>query len=76
MLTYEKLTSHQPDARRLKLLQETLHAFMDIYQNDKTLTEELTPELKDSDFNERVNVAAWTMLTHSILNLELSKVRR
>jgi hypothetical protein len=76
ILTYEKITSHQPDAKRLKLLEETLQSFIDLYQNDKLLTEQLTPELQESDFNDRVNVAAWTMLTHSLLNLELCKVRR
>ena len=75
-LTYEKITSHLPDAKRLKLLEETLQSFIDLYQNDKLLTEQLTPELQESEFSDRVKVAAWTMLTHSLLNLELSKVRR
>jgi hypothetical protein len=73
---YEKLTSQEPNAEHLKLMEEALNGFTDIYQNDKTLTEELTPELKDADFSERVNVAAWTMLVHSLFNLEISKVRR
>jgi len=40
------------------------------------LTESLTPELNGSAFDERVELAAWTMMTHSLLNLELAKVRR
>lgn len=76
ILTYEKITSHQPDAKRLKLLLDTLHEFSALYQSNQSLAEEMTPELKESDFQARVKVAAWTMLTHSLLNLELSKVRR
>ena len=75
-LTYEKITSHQPDGKRLQILNETLQSFIDLYHNDKLLTEQLTPELQESDFSDRVEVAAWTMLTHSLLNLDLCKVRR
>ena len=74
--TYEKITSHEPDAKRLELMVVTLREFMDLYENDPALTEALTPELKEADFSERVKLAAWTMVTHSILNLELTKVRR
>lgn len=73
---YEKLTSHKPNDRHLELMAETLSGFMEFYQNNKTLTEELTPELKGTDYGERVNVAAWTMLAHGLLNLEITKVRR
>jgi hypothetical protein len=75
-VTYEKITSHQPSEDRLKLMEETLAEFFDIYENDKALTESLTPELSGSEFDKRVELAAWTMMTHSLLNLELTKVRR
>ncbi len=74
--TYEKITSHLPSDERLKLMEETFAEFIDIYQNDKALTESLTPELSGSTFGKRVELAAWTMMTHSLLNLELAKVRR
>jgi hypothetical protein len=47
-----------------------------LYADDQALTELFTPELKDADFDERVELAAWTMMTHSLFNLELTKVRR
>jgi hypothetical protein len=77
-LAYEKATSHRPDARRLRLLREALDAFRKLYRADKTLTEALTRDVKDADFDfkRRVELAAWTMLTHSLFNLELVKVRR
>ena len=75
-LLYEKVTSHRPDAQRKQLLQKTLAEFRGLYAEDQKLTEALTPELKDSDFKQRVELAAWTMMTHSLLNLELAKVKR
>ena len=76
ILTYETITSHLPAEDRLELMKETFAEFSDIYENDKTLTESLTPELNGAEFSKRVKLAAWTMMTHSLLNLELSKVRR
>ena len=73
---YEKITSHLPSDDRLQLMEETFAEFVDIYKNDRALTESLTPELSASTFEKRVELAAWTMMTHSLFNLELSKVRR
>ena len=75
-LTYEKITSQLPANDRLELMKETFADFYDIYKNDRALTESLTPELGGTEFNKRVELAAWTMMTHSLLNLELAKVRR
>ncbi|MFT7640815.1 MAG: hypothetical protein ACI9G1_002559, partial [Pirellulaceae bacterium] len=73
---YEKITSQLPDPQRLELLKETLTAFKEIYAQDKALTESLTPNLNNENFNRRVDVAAWTMMAHSLFNLELAKVKR
>ena len=76
VLLYEKITSHRPDEDRLQLLREALSAFRDSYSHDEQLTEELTSELADQSFQRRAEIAAWTMMTHSLLNLELAKVKR
>ena len=73
---YEKITSHLPSDDRLQLMTDTFAEFVEIYNNDRALTESLTPELSGSDFKKRVELAAWTMMTHSLFNLELAKVRR
>jgi hypothetical protein len=75
-LLYEKVTSHRPDAERMKLLTETLGAFRDLYSANKELTESLTPEMTGTDHKQRAEIAAWTLMTHSLLNLELAKVKR
>ena len=75
-LLYEKVTSHLPDPSRMQLLRETLGEFRDLYSDNKKLTESLTPEMASADFKQRVEIAAWTLMTHSLLNLELAKVKR
>ena len=60
----------------MQLLRETLGEFPDLYFENKTLTESLTPELAKADYKQRVELAAWTLMTHSLLNLELAKVKR
>ena len=76
ILLYEKVTSHLPDQERMQLLRETLGEFRALYSDDKKLTESLTPDLADADHKQRVELAAWTLMTHSLLNLELAKVKR
>jgi hypothetical protein len=73
---YEKITSHRPDPDRMQLLRDTLGEFRDHYSSDKKLTESLTPEMTDADFKQRAEIAAWTLMAHSLLNLELAKVKR
>lgn len=75
-LLYEKITSLVPEDDRLELMTSTLQDFRSIYADDPELTKALTPELEDADMEARVDRAAWIMLTHSLLNLELTKVRR
>ena len=75
-LLYEKITSHQADQARMQLLQKTLDEFRALYADDQALTESITPEMKDAEYLQRVELAAWTMMTHSLLNLELAKVKR
>ncbi len=75
-LLYEKVTSQRPDSERMQLMQETFGAFRDLYTEDKTLAEALTPELTGADIKQRAELAAWTMMAHSLLNLELAKVKR
>ena len=75
-LTYERITSQLPESGRLKLMEDTLKEFKKIYENDPELTKSLTRDMPGSDFKQDVELAAWTMMTHSLFNLELAKVRR
>ena len=73
---YEKITSHRPDEQRMKLLTDTLAKFREMYTENKVLTEQLTADMKDATHEQRAEIAAWTMIAHSLLNLERAKVKR
>ena len=57
-------------------MEETLIEFRALYRDDKALLSSLVPELKNTDRDQQIELAAWTMMTHSLFNLELTKVRR
>jgi hypothetical protein len=73
---YESITSQQATPERLAMLSETLGEFTALYRNDPKLAAALAPDLAKAGNERQVETAAWTMLTHSLLNLELTKVRR
>lgn len=75
-LLYEKVTSHPPSPQRMQLLQKTLGDFRALYTDDDTLTNSFAPELTELSHRQRVELAAWTMIAHSLFNLELAKVKR
>ena len=66
--------AHEPDPERLQFMKDTLGEFEAIYAADRELTEALTADMENEGFRERVRLASWTMLTHGLLNLELTKV--
>lgn len=75
-LAYEIITSHLPHPERLNLMRETLSEFHEAYEEDPDLTRSLTPEWAHAPIDQRVDLASWTMMTHSLFNLEIAKVRR
>jgi hypothetical protein len=73
---YEKITSQVPNEQRLKLLTDTLAEFRQMYANSQSLTDAITPDLAAEPLEKKADLAAWTMMAHSLLNLELAKVKR
>jgi hypothetical protein len=57
-------------------MQKTFNEFATLYKADEKLTVAVTPDMEGKDMKERVQMAALTMIVHSLLNLELVKVRR
>lgn len=75
-LAYEKTTSMEPDSDRLALMEETLSQFRDYYEANPELHASLVADFPGVEMDERSELAAWTMMAHSLLNLELVKNRR
>ena len=73
---YEKITSQVPSPERLQLMATTLEDFKGLYEGDPALAALVVPASPDLAPEARADRAAWTMVTHSLLNIELAKVRR
>ncbi len=73
---YEKVTSQVPDPAQIRRLQEALTDFRAFYAADPALASALTADWKEADAHQRLELAAWTMVTHSLFNIELAKVKR
>jgi len=76
---YERVTAHLPSEAVMSQLQDTLEQFRAIYRDD---TAEAAAMLAESDDKlvhaivekpRQVELAAWTMLVHSLLNLDVTK---
>ena len=60
----------------LDRVEETLVGFRDLYKDDARLAGGMLAEMKGKSAEEQADMAAWTMMAHSLMNLELAKVRR
>ncbi len=77
-LAYETVTSQLPDAREMVSLQNALQDFRQVYAEDVVAARTMTANLTDEDISAEkpVELAAWTMLVHSLLNLDITKTRQ
>jgi hypothetical protein len=77
-LTYETLTSQTPNAEELILLKEALHEFRKHYRENPDAALDISSGMRwtDATLEFRVDHAAWTMLVHSLLNLDIFKTRQ
>ena len=59
-------------------MRSALDEFRTLYSEDSAATEHLTQAFlpSTSESERRVELAAWTMLVHSLLNLDVTKTRQ
>lgn len=72
---FETVTSQLPDATEMASLQNGLNVFTATYQQDIDAAQAMTSDLSLPTDTERVRLAAWTMLTNSLFNLDAVKTR-
>lgn len=70
---YETMTSHPSSPERTERLGQGLAEFRALYADDPSSAEDMFPEEKDAA--KREEQAAWTLLVHSLLNLDSFKNR-
>ena len=75
---YEKVTSQLPSASEMKSLRGALRDFRQVYADDVAAARAMTADIAgaNADPEEQVELAAWSMLVHSLLNLDITKTRQ
>jgi len=72
---WETITSRVPDDDELKSLVTALDQFRRIYEADPDAAQAMTAEFAEAADEQRVELAAYTMLVNSLFNLDITKTR-
>jgi hypothetical protein len=73
---YESITSHVPDAEELASLSRGLSTMREAYREDVAAAKQLTANLgKNMSDDQRIELAAYTMLVNSLFSLDITKTR-
>lgn len=72
---YEAVTSHRPDAAELSMLENHLQDLRSTYRSNPTLASQLAGDRVAPADMPPVEIAAYTMVINSLLNLDVTKTR-
>ena len=78
-LAYERITSQIPNPSEMSLMVNTLNQFRAIYRNDVSDAENMIATVSDNhsySVDQKVELASWTMLVNSLLNLDITKTHQ
>jgi hypothetical protein len=72
---YETITSSEPTADILNRLSDGLNQFRDTYQSDDQLTADMISNHAKAEISpgKQAELCAWTMVVHSLLNLDTTR---
>ncbi|MBT5707202.1 MAG: DUF1553 domain-containing protein, partial [Verrucomicrobia bacterium] len=75
---YEMITSQLPDPDEMASLEAALNDFHALYSQDAEASRQLTAHLEAPPVSteKQTELAAWTMLIHSLFNLDVTKTRQ
>ena len=72
---FELVTSHVPDSTELTDLQRGLDELRAVYEADVPLAKAMTSDISRAEDQDRIAVAAWTMLMNSLFSLDAARTR-
>jgi hypothetical protein len=75
-MAHEMVTTQIPSEREITVLGEALHAFRTMYGADPAAARQLADLASGSEILEAPELAAWTMITHSLFNLDTVRYRQ
>ena len=72
------ITSQLPSEAELERLSQALDGFTEHYQAAPEARNHITKQIAPANASpeERTELAAWTLLVHSLLNLDIAKTRQ
>lgn len=74
-VAYESITSRLPNAAELADLRSGLESFRLVYRNDVAAAQEVASDLAPATEDQRIELAAYTMVVNSLFNLDVAKTR-
>ncbi|MGK0184924.1 MAG: hypothetical protein ACI9R3_000698 [Verrucomicrobiales bacterium] len=72
---YETVTSRLPDEKEQAILQSLFHDLNESYRKNPALAEEICGGTELSSIENKVELAAWTIVINTLYNLDISKTR-
>jgi hypothetical protein len=72
---YESVTSHLPDASEVTSLSSGLEMLRSTYREDLDAAMAMTADVEEASNEDRIEIAAFTMLINSLFNLDVTKTR-
>jgi hypothetical protein len=75
-LAYETVTSHLPDAGERAVLENLREDLQAHYRGNPDLADGMCRGLGLKDADEKARLAAWTVLVHTLYNLDITKTRQ
>jgi hypothetical protein len=72
---FESITSHLPDETELADLQRGLDGFRSLYREDREAARAMTSDLSLATDEQRIELAAYTMVINTLFNLDAAKTR-
>ena len=74
-IIYETVTSKLPDAKEQKIFSKFLADLLVSYRNDAVMANQLCEGLTMPNAEAKAQLAAWTLVTSTLYNLDITKTR-
>ena len=72
---FETITSQIPDEEELAAISTGLATLKTVYEKDRAALQQLTSNWELLDDHQRVELAAYTIMVNTLLNLDITKTR-
>jgi hypothetical protein len=75
LFAYETVTAKLPDSKEVDVLQTLLNDLRDEYASSPKLVDDLCEGVSVDSPQDKVELAAWTVLCNTLYNLDITKTK-